>query len=217
MEQEYQKLEQNLIDLIKEEQMKLGYQKETIRLYYPVDSLLRLLGKELSIEKLQQELEWFGGHTEHLGNVTVSHKKDRFCLCVPPEGAVYVHEQVPDNPFLKEWITAVSVHGCTLEKLLEICERYSNHTVVEQIKDSEFDVLIYFADQKPDAYYYCVKFEGSHVIYHRFMNASTSFAEQVPDLLLSLSNWRQTLSRQVCGSGFPLRFLRKVHSDRRHS
>ena len=32
MEQEYQKLEQNLIDLIKEEQMKLGYQKETIRL-----------------------------------------------------------------------------------------------------------------------------------------------------------------------------------------
>ena len=55
MEQEYQKLEQNLIDLIKEEQMKLGYQKETIRLYYPVDSLLRLLGKELSIEKLQQE------------------------------------------------------------------------------------------------------------------------------------------------------------------
>ena len=57
MEQEYQKLEQNLIDLIKEEQMKLGYQKETIRLYYPADSLLRLLGKELSIEKLQQELE----------------------------------------------------------------------------------------------------------------------------------------------------------------
>ena len=160
MEQEYQKLEQNLIDLIKEEQMKLGYQKETIRLYYPADSLLRLLGKELSIEKLQQELEWFGGHTEHLGNVTVSHKKDRFCLCVPPEGAVYVHEQVPDNPFLKEWITAVSVHGCTLEKLLEICEK---------IKEGEFDVLIYFADQKPDAYYYCVKFEGSHVIYHRFM------------------------------------------------
>ena len=75
MEQEYQKLEQNLIDLIKEEQMKLGYQKETIRLYYPADSLLRLLGKELSIEKLQQELEWFGGHIEHLGNVTVSHKK----------------------------------------------------------------------------------------------------------------------------------------------
>lgn len=54
MELAYQKLEQNLIDLIKEEQMKLGYQKETIRLYYPADSLLRLLGKELSIEELQQ-------------------------------------------------------------------------------------------------------------------------------------------------------------------
>lgn len=75
MELAYQKLEQNLIDLIKEEQIKLGYQKETIRLYYPADSLLRLLGKELSIEELQQELEWFGAHTEYLGTVTVSHKK----------------------------------------------------------------------------------------------------------------------------------------------
>ena len=168
MELAYQKLEQNLIDLIKEEQMKLGYQKETIRLYYPADSLLRLLGKELSIEELQQELEWFGAHTEYLGKIAVSHKKDRFCLCIPPEGAVYVHERAPENPFLNEWITAVSVHGCTLKKLLEICEKYSDHTIVEKIKEGEFDVLIYFADQKPDAYYYCVKFEGSHVIYHRF-------------------------------------------------
>ena len=147
---------------------KLGYQKETIRLYYPADSLLRLLGKKLSIAELQQELEAFGAHTEHLGNVTVSHKKDRFCLCIPPEGAVYVHEQAPENSFLKEWIRAVSAHGCTLEKLLEICEAYSDHMVVEQIRDSEFDVLIYFEDQIPDAYYYCVKFECSHVIYHRF-------------------------------------------------
>ena len=32
----FEKLEQNIIDMIKEEQAKLGYRKESIRLYYPV-------------------------------------------------------------------------------------------------------------------------------------------------------------------------------------
>ena len=36
---DYQKLENSLIDVIKEEQAKLGYRKEEIRLYYPLGSL----------------------------------------------------------------------------------------------------------------------------------------------------------------------------------
>ena len=35
----YSKLERNLIDLMKEEQAKLGYRKEAVRLYYPLSSL----------------------------------------------------------------------------------------------------------------------------------------------------------------------------------
>ena len=35
----YDKLERNLIDIIKEEQAKLGFFKEDIRLYYPLSSL----------------------------------------------------------------------------------------------------------------------------------------------------------------------------------
>lgn len=35
----YDKLEQNLIDIIKEEQAKLGFFTEDIRLYYPLSSL----------------------------------------------------------------------------------------------------------------------------------------------------------------------------------
>ena len=35
----YDKLEKNLIDIIKEEQAKLGFFKEDIRLYYPLSSL----------------------------------------------------------------------------------------------------------------------------------------------------------------------------------
>ena len=41
----FEKLEQNIIDLVKEEQAKLGYRKECIRLYYPLSSLVHLTGK----------------------------------------------------------------------------------------------------------------------------------------------------------------------------
>lgn len=35
----YERLKKSLIDLVKEEQAKLGYRKEMIRLYYPLSSL----------------------------------------------------------------------------------------------------------------------------------------------------------------------------------
>ena len=38
-EQGYEKLEKNIIDVVKEQQSKLGYRKEKIRLYYPRNSL----------------------------------------------------------------------------------------------------------------------------------------------------------------------------------
>ena len=36
---DFARLEKNIIDVIKEEQAKLGYRKEKIRLYYPLSSL----------------------------------------------------------------------------------------------------------------------------------------------------------------------------------
>ena len=42
----YSKLEKNLIDLMKEEQAKLGYRKEAVRLYYPLSSLNHLFDAE---------------------------------------------------------------------------------------------------------------------------------------------------------------------------
>ena len=50
------KFHENLIDQIKEAQLKLGFAKETIRLYYPAASLCRLLNIECqSGEELVEE------------------------------------------------------------------------------------------------------------------------------------------------------------------
>ena len=41
-----ERLEKNLADQMKEAQLKLGYEEETMRLYYPVASLNLLLGTD---------------------------------------------------------------------------------------------------------------------------------------------------------------------------
>ena len=49
----YDKLERNLIDIIKEEQAKLGFFKEDIRLYYPLSSLNHFFSATDNADEMQ--------------------------------------------------------------------------------------------------------------------------------------------------------------------
>ena len=60
---DYHKLEQSLIDVVKEEQAKLGYRKEEIRLYYPLSSLNHFFGTEADAEEMAQMLTGFAEDT----------------------------------------------------------------------------------------------------------------------------------------------------------
>ena len=87
----FDKLEQNIIDMIKEEQAKLGYRRENIRLYYPLSSLVHLTGEKLGEQEMLALLTEFGKKTKTcLGGVTVAAKKERFCFLIPEEGVAYV-------------------------------------------------------------------------------------------------------------------------------
>ena len=46
----YQRLEESLTDLVAEEQAKLGYRKEEIRLYYPLSTLNHFFAAQFSAE-----------------------------------------------------------------------------------------------------------------------------------------------------------------------
>ena len=48
----YHRLENSIIDVIKEEQAKLGYRKEEIRLYYPLSSLDHFFETEADAEEI---------------------------------------------------------------------------------------------------------------------------------------------------------------------
>lgn len=197
-ELDYSNLERSLIDVIKEEQAKLGYYREDIRLYYPLSSLNHFLGTDVNADKMQKILEGTGENVDEtrnivegkeagsataepivagmnatlsdkLGMVEVSHRGDRFCFHILPEGVEYVHENTKENEFIRELVNLVAKHGCTIDQIYELFTAHSDRVGREKMDNGEFDKRIWFQDDADDPYYYCFKQEGGHMIYHRFL------------------------------------------------
>lgn len=167
----YEALTQNLIGMVKESQIKLGYTKTPIHLYFPAEAINHLLDTQLSVAELEAQLAQFAKTVEALlGTLTVSVKDELFCITVPEKGVEYVHENVETSGFLEEFIACMSRPGHTIEEIIAVFRKYSDQVVIETpSKDTdEFDYLIYFADGKPDAYRYCIHDEMGQLIYHRF-------------------------------------------------
>ena len=166
----FKKLENSLIDVIKEEQAKLGFFKEDIRLYYPLSSLNHFFNANDSADEMQMRLDTLPESvTSKLGQIEVSHKGDRFCFHIPQEGTVYVHDNTAPNDFFHQLVELVGKHGCTMNEILDLFHTYSENIITEEMNNGEFDRLIRFADNSKDPYYYCFIDEGCHIIYHRFL------------------------------------------------
>ena len=170
----FEKLENSLIDVIKEEQAKLGFFKEDIRLYYPLSSLNAMLEmqetdiRELA-KKIRHELE---AKKEKMGDTQIRIHADRIVFTIPPDFVEYVHEQVPEPPFLKELIQLFrEKHACTKEEITAVFEKFGAYECRQMPDGMDFDYVIYFTDSSIDAYDYCIREEMGHTIYHRFARA----------------------------------------------
>lgn len=166
----YERLEKNLIDNIKEAQLKIGYDGHCMSLNYMKKSLENLLGGECSEEILAE----FGKFTEQrLGKMTFRNIKDGVCITISAEGTEYV-SKLGGYKFLEELIKKVSSHGISMNDVTAVFKRYSDNVTLEESRCEDFDILAYFPDKQPDEYYYCLTAEpciggGCHVIYHRFI------------------------------------------------
>ena len=67
----FKKLENNLLDMIQEQQVKIGYMSGVTRFYYPLQSLNRLLGTELTEEEMQHAMEKFSASYNDFINQTI--------------------------------------------------------------------------------------------------------------------------------------------------
>ncbi len=166
----FERLEKNLIDIIKEEQAKLGFRKEEIRLYYPLISLNHFFEADDDVDEMQTRLEQFPEEVKKkLGDICVTHKKDRFCLHIPEQGSVYVREHTAENEFIKKLVELMMNHGIKKEDILAVFQKEAKDIRVGDMDNGEFDFWVRFPEENEDEYYYCFKDEGCHMIYHRFL------------------------------------------------
>lgn len=167
---DYTALERNLIDLVKEQQAKLGYRKETVSLYYPLSTLNHFFQSRADADEMQEMLGGFVlSVQERLGEIQVSHRGERFCFRLPEQMSEYVHSQMKENEFIKELVKLMSGHGTGIEQVKELFYSCSDKVIYERIDNGEFDHMLRFEDCDEDKYYYCFKDEGCHMIYHRFL------------------------------------------------
>lgn len=177
----YERLEKSLIDLVKEEQAKLGYRKEMIRLYYPLSSLNHFMETNADSEEMQELLTDFPKAAEDIfREVGITHAKDRFCFALSEKASEYVHENMKPNEFIKELVELVAKHGCTMEDIEVLFRSHSDKIVAEPMDNGEFDRMIRF-EEGEDKYYYCFKDEGCHIIYHRFLPEDYADFDFKPD------------------------------------
>jgi hypothetical protein len=164
-----EKLEKHICDTIKEWQLKIGYQEESMKLYYPQESLVGLLGitNEDSIYQALADFNQAVG--ERLGNIRCSNHGERFCLEIPASGCKYIATRIPDSPFLKDFLKAVTSKGVTL-KDIETCFRtYEADCIVEDKTSEGLGHVFMFHDTQIDDYVYCVESDDFGITYHRFV------------------------------------------------
>ncbi|MDY6353962.1 MAG: DUF3877 family protein, partial [Lachnospiraceae bacterium] len=166
----YEQLERSLVDTIKEEQAKLGFRKEAIRLYYPLSSLNHFFDAQDGEEQMLDRLQHLPDTWQNtLGAVGVTAKKERFCFYIPEQGSEYVHAHGKPNEFIQKLVDLVARHDCTMSKIRDLFYGHSSQVESKKIENGEFDWMFHFTDDPEDPYYYCFKDEGIHIIYHRFL------------------------------------------------
>lgn len=171
---DFERLTNNIIDMLVEQQLKLGYMSESVALYYPLESLQGLMDVAFDEAEMLHSLNGFCDEVENiLGRIAISSRNGRFCLRIPPQGGAYVHNLI-DNQledkyrFLNDFLGEIIKHNLQIADLVKTFKKYSDCVVLRQLSDDDFDYLIYFEDGKPDDYRYCIKYEGEHATYHRF-------------------------------------------------
>ncbi len=168
----YEELEKNICYVIKEQHIKLGYSANSRWLYYPLSALNHMLGTDCDAAGMEKVLEGFFDYAaDRLGRGSVSYKGERFCLQMDAKASEYVHENVPDEPFLVELVETFSKHGITMEDVVAVFRRYSDKVRAEEADSDEFDMLVWFEDGEPDPFVYCLADEMGHVTYHRMTMA----------------------------------------------
>lgn len=168
------KLEKHIIDTIKEWHMKIGYQEESIRLYYPQDSLRDFF--DIDINKEDTELfcrivqNYLTEKMSDMGEVKVSLEKQRFCIEISKELNQYIAKYIEASDFLRDFLEALSTGEIKAVRTLFQSYAEKNHgKYVEKSHHGEGSIAFSFQEERIDPYVYCVEQDEFGLTYHRFV------------------------------------------------
>lgn len=158
----------NIIDQVQEMQLKLGFANESVSLYYPYDSIRFLLETDAADSEIPALLESILPE-----GITTKITKSRVVVTLSPAVVSNIYENHPPTGFLRDIIALFSKHhGITLEDVAEVFEKYSpDYEQITMPEGSDFDYVFHFKNPEIDSFYYCIKDEFGHMIYHRFIES----------------------------------------------
>ena len=188
MTMDFRRLENNLIDNIREAHLKLGYDERPMSFNYTLDSLCHLLGSDMSMDGMEKALESFSAASgEVSGGMTFRRIKNGFCLTVTASGTAYVKSITTGEEFIAKLVEKIRSHTSSLEEVVDVFRDFSGGVITETPDSSEFDLLVRFPEGSVDEYYYCLSAEQeidghTHITYHRFIKEdySSLFQKSAP-------------------------------------
>lgn len=167
----YERLEKNITDNIREAQVKLGFDGRPMSLNYTESSLKSLLSIN---DDVKSALENFSvAVRDRFGEITFREIKNGYCITISSDGTSYVNS-LDGFEFITEFVNTVRNHGVSFEDVISVFKKYSDNVIIEEKHNGEIDFLVYFADEVPDEYLYCIALEEEinghvHITYHRFI------------------------------------------------
>ncbi len=165
-------LKSHIIDTIKEWQLKIGEMEQSIRLYYPKESLCNYLSedKDIAIIKLSALVkDYLNFNAPYLGKINVSNDGNRFCLEISVEGCKYVEENIYTPEFLNDFLSVLKNQSMDdIRELFRVYADKHNTSFMEAKEDDGLGTVFYFVDEKVDPYVYCIEQDVFGITYHRF-------------------------------------------------
>lgn len=164
----FDKLERNIIGVIKESQAKLGYEKMPLGINYIIPSLRHLLGDCADGEILLLLKDFARENYDTFGDILINETENGYRLTVSEKGVEFVHNTLSDDDFIVRFVNTIKQPDCDINKVLSLFKSYSDKVCFKKVSNGEFEYLIYFEDGKPDEFYYCLDDDDFGVTYHRF-------------------------------------------------
>jgi len=164
-------LKRNILDSVKECEIKLGYRQEAVSLYYPKNVLKELLSA--TDDDLQECINGFcQSVARELGEVCIMETQEagRYQVVIPEKGVAYVHENVEAGAFMKAFVENIYKPGMGRDGMIALFRQFSDKVVVEQAGEKEW--AVYFESPEIDAYVYYMEEDEFGLQYHRFTRES---------------------------------------------